>query len=44
MALGIPACIRFAAELVPGVDIVPFWTLAVANVYRILKQNYIPEE
>ena len=24
----------FAAELVPGVDLVPFWTLAVANVYR----------
>jgi hypothetical protein len=24
----------FAAKLVPGVDLVPFWTLAVANVYR----------
>src|SRR5215467_371337 len=24
----------FAAELLPGVDLVPFWTLAVANVYR----------
>jgi hypothetical protein len=24
----------FAAELVPGIDLVPFWTLAVANVYR----------
>ena len=24
----------FLAELVPGVDLVPFWTLAVANVYR----------
>src|SRR5439155_2938811 len=23
----------FAAELVPGVDLVPFWTLAVLNVY-----------
>jgi len=22
------------AELLPGVDLVPFWTLAVANVYR----------
>ncbi len=21
-------------ELIPGVDLVPFWTLAVANVYR----------
>ena len=35
----------FAAELVPGVDLVPFWTLAVANVYRKWKQiNIIPEE
>ena len=25
-------------ELVPGVDLVPFWTLAVANVYRKWKQ------
>lgn len=24
----------FAAELIPGADLVPFWTLAVANVYR----------
>jgi hypothetical protein len=24
----------FFAKLVPGVDLVPFWTLAVANVYR----------
>jgi len=28
----------FAAELVPGMDLVPFWTLAVANVYRKWKQ------
>jgi hypothetical protein len=28
----------FAAELVPGVDLVPFWTLAVLNVYRKWKQ------
>jgi hypothetical protein len=28
----------FAAELVPGVDWVPFWTLAVLNVYRKWKQ------
>jgi hypothetical protein len=28
----------FAAELVPGVDLVPFWTFAVANVYRKWKQ------
>jgi hypothetical protein len=25
-------------ELLPGVDLVPFWTLAVANVYRKQKQ------
>ena len=24
----------FFAKLVPGVDMVPFWTLSVANVYR----------
>ena len=24
----------FLAELIPGVNLVPFWTLAVANVYR----------
>jgi hypothetical protein len=24
----------FAGELIPGVDLVPFWSLAVANVYR----------
>jgi hypothetical protein len=28
----------FAAKLVPGVDFVPLWTLAVANVYRKAKQ------
>lgn len=28
----------FAAEIVPGFDLVPFWTLAVANVYRKSKQ------
>jgi hypothetical protein len=26
------------AKLVPGVDLVPFWTLAVATVYRKWKQ------
>jgi hypothetical protein len=30
----------FVGKLVPGVDLVPFWTLAVANVYR--KQKRIP--
>ena len=24
----------FFAKLVPGVDLVPFWTISVANVYR----------
>lgn len=28
-----------AAELVPGVDLIPLWTLAVANVYRKWKQG-----
>jgi hypothetical protein len=27
----------FFAKLVPGVDLVPFWTMAVANVYRKAK-------
>jgi len=34
----------FAAELVPGVDLVPFWTFAVVNVYRKWKQAAVPEE
>ena len=28
----------FLAKLVPGVDMIPLWTLAVANVYRKSKQ------
>jgi hypothetical protein len=28
----------FVGKLVPGVDLVPFWTLAVANVYRKSKR------
>lgn len=28
----------FAAELIPGADLVPFWTLSVAGVYRKWKQ------
>ena len=28
----------FLAKLVPGVDLVPLWTIAVANVYRKSKQ------
>jgi hypothetical protein len=31
----------FFAELLPGVDFVPFWTLAVANVYRKWKRMTI---
>ena len=27
----------FLAKLVPGVDLVPFWTMAVVNVYRKTK-------
>ncbi len=34
----------FAGELVPGVDLVPFWTLAVANAYRKWKQTSVSEE
>ena len=29
----------FFAKLVPGVDLVPFWTIAVANVYRKAKRT-----
>ncbi len=32
----------FFAELIPGADLVPFWTLAVANVYRKWKQITVP--
>ena len=28
----------FLIKLVPGVDLVPFWTIAVASVYRKAKQ------
>ena len=28
----------FLAKLVPGVDLIPFWTLAVASVYRKSKR------
>jgi hypothetical protein len=34
----------FFAELVPGVDLVPFWTLAVSNVYRKWKHATIAQE
>ena len=34
----------FLAKLVPGVDLVPFWTLAVANVYRKSKRIAVNAE
>jgi hypothetical protein len=34
----------FAAELIPGVDLVPFWTFAVVNVYRKWKQKLVADE
>lgn len=34
----------FFAKLVPGVDLVPFWTLAVASVYRKSKRIAIATE
>jgi hypothetical protein len=35
----------FLAKLVPGVDLVPFWTIAVVNVYRKSKPIAVaPEE
>ncbi len=34
----------FFAKLVPGVDLVPCWTIAVANVYRKSKQIVVAEE
>jgi hypothetical protein len=34
----------FLAKLVPGVDLVPFWTMAVLNVYRKWKQITITAE
>jgi len=42
LALGVPA--TFLAELVPRVDLVPFWTLAVISVYRKWKQITITAE
>lgn len=34
----------FFAKLVPGVDMVPFWTLAVVNVWRKAKQGVVEEQ
>jgi hypothetical protein len=34
----------FLGKLVPGVDLAPLWTLAVANVYRKSKQIAVARE
>src|SRR5271165_3835408 len=34
----------FLAKLVPGVDLVPFWTLAVASVWRKAKRIAVASE
>jgi hypothetical protein len=34
----------FLAKLVPGVDLVPFWTMAVIGVYRKSKRNVMQAE
>lgn len=34
----------FLGKVVPGVDLVPFWTLAVANVYRKSKRMAVEAE
>jgi hypothetical protein len=34
----------FLAKLVPGVDLVPFWTMAVVNVYRKSKRITVNAE
>lgn len=33
----------FAGKLIPGVDLVPLWSLAVANVYRKSRQLVVPQ-
>ena len=34
----------FFGKLIPGVDLVPFWTMAVASVYRKSKRMAVAEE
>jgi hypothetical protein len=34
----------FAAEMVPGFDLVPFWTFSVLNVYRKSKQKGVDDQ
>jgi hypothetical protein len=33
----------FFAKLIPGVDLVPFWTIAVASVWRRAKRDAVVE-
>src|SRR5215472_739026 len=34
----------FVAKLIPGIDLVPSWTLAVAHVYRRAKNSAMTEQ
>jgi hypothetical protein len=34
----------FFAKLVPGVDLVPFWTIAVVNVWRKAKREAVSQK
>ena len=34
----------FAAKLIPGVDLVPLWTMAVARVYQKTKPRVVVDE
>lgn len=34
----------FFAKLVPGLDLVPFWTIAVVNVWRKTKQEAVAQK
>lgn len=34
----------FFAKLVPGVDLVPFWTIAVVNVWRKTKREAVSQK
>jgi hypothetical protein len=40
----LPSFLAILAKLVPGVDLVPFWTMAVANVYRKSKRIAVAAE
>lgn len=34
----------FAGKLIPGIDLVPLWSLAVGNVYRKSRQLVVPQD